>query len=199
MLLLVGLGNPGAGHARNRHNFGYMVIDEIAKRHGFGSWRRRFQGHTCEGQLTGRRTIALKPSTYMNLSGQSVGSAMRYYRLEPESVIVLHDEIDLAPGRVRTKLGGGSAGHNGLRSLDDHIESNYRRVRLGVGHPGDPDAVADYVLRDFAKADAVWVDAVIDAVAEEIGTLAAADAAGFMNKVSLAIAPLRPGPPDDQP
>ena len=198
MLLLVGLGNPGAGHAHNRHNIGYMAIEEIARRHGFGAWRRRLHGLTCEGRLAGRRTIALKPTTYMNLSGQSVGAALRYYRLDPGDVIVLHDEIDLAPARVRTKQGGGNAGHNGLRSLDAHIGRNYRRVRFGVGHPGDAHAVASYVLRDFAKDDAAWVENVVDAVAAEIATLAIGDVAGFMNKVSLATAALRAAAPEPQ-
>ena len=196
MLLVVGLGNPGAGHANNRHNIGYMAIEEIARRHGFGPWRRRFYGLTCEGRFGGRRVTALKPMTYMNLSGQSVGAAMRYYRLDPGEVIVLHDEIDLSPGRVRTKQGGGNAGHNGLHSLDSHIGRNYRRVRFGVGHPGDANAVPNYVLRDFAKADTPWIDAVVDAVATEIGALAAGDTAGFMNRVSLATEASRPAPPD---
>ena len=196
MLLLVGLGNPGAGHAHNRHNIGYRAIEEIARRHGFGAWRRRHHSLACEGRLGNLRTVALKPTTYMNLSGQSVGAALRYYRLDPGDVIVLHDEIDLAPARVRTKQGGGNAGHNGLRSLDAHIGRNYRRVRFGVGHPGNPDAVANYVLRDFAKADAGWVDGVVKAVAAEIGALAIGDTAGFMNKVSLATAALRADPPD---
>ena len=158
MKLIVGLGNPGAKYASNRHNIGFMALDRIAADHGFGPWRTRFQGQTAEGQLGATRVALLKPQTFMNLSGQSVGEAMRYLKLTPQDVIVLHDELDLAPGKARVKQGGGHAGHNGLRSMHQHIGAEYGRVRLGIGHPGHKDRVAGYVLSDFAKAEQDWLD-----------------------------------------
>ena len=192
MLLLVGLGNPGPGHAKNRHNIGYMAADEIVRRYSFGPWRRRFHGSVSEGRLAGRRAIVLKPETYMNHSGQSVAAALRYYRIEPEKTIVIHDELDLPPGKVRVKQGGGNAGHNGLRSIDAHVGRDYRRVRIGVGHPGVRDVVADYLLHDFNKSDKAWVDETTDAIADAIEVLAIGDLPGFMNKVSLATQPPKP-------
>ncbi len=189
MVLLVGLGNPGPQYAKNRHNIGFMAIDEIARRYGFGPWRQRFHGLTAEGRLNGRRAFALKPETYMNDSGRAVVAATRYYRLEPPDVIVLYDEIDLEAGKVRCKQGGGSAGHNGLRSIDSHLGRNYVRVRFGIGHPGDRDRVSGHVLGDFSKADMVWVDNVIDAVADAIPALAMGDMAGFTNDVALKLKP----------
>ena len=195
MLLLVGLGNPGPGHSKNRHNLGYMAVDEIVRRHSFGPWRRRFHGSASEGRLGGRRAIALKPETYMNLSGQSVGAAVRYYRIELDRVIVIHDEIDLVPAKVRVKQGGGNAGHKGLRSIDTHVGRGYKRVRVGVGHPGVRDVVADYLLHDFSKADVEWVEPTIEAIADAIEVLAIGDVAGFMNKISVATEPAKPKRP----
>jgi PTH1 family peptidyl-tRNA hydrolase len=153
MKLLIGLGNPGAKYAQNRHNIGFMAMDRIAADHGFASWRAKFQGQLSEGRIGSDKVALLKPETFMNLSGQSVGEAMRYLKLTPADLIVFHDEIDLAPGKVRLKTGGGHAGHNGLRSIHAHIGPDYDRVRLGVGHPGHKDAVPGYVLHDFAKLD----------------------------------------------
>jgi PTH1 family peptidyl-tRNA hydrolase len=188
MLLLVGLGNPGARYVGNRHNIGFMAVQEIAKRHGIGPWRRRFQGVACEGPLGGERALLLLPGTYMNESGRAVGEAVHFYRLPPADVIVFHDEIDLPPGKVRVKVGGGIAGHNGLRSISDHIGNDYRRVRIGVGHPGDKDLVHAYVLSDFAKTERPWVDALIAILADNAELLVRGDDASFQNKVHLAMA-----------
>lgn len=189
MVLLVGLGNPGSKYAKNRHNIGFLALDAIVQRHGFGAWRRRFHGLTSEGQLGGKRAFALKPETYVNESGRAVAAATRYYRLEPEDVVVLYDELDLEAGKVRCKQGGGNAGHNGLRSIDSHIGRNYVRVRFGIGHPGDRDRVSNHVLGDFSKADMDWVDQVIDAVADALPALAVHDTAGFTNQVALKLKP----------
>lgn len=193
MKLIVGLGNPGPKYARNRHNIGFMVLDRIAADHGFPAWKSKHQGLVSEGRFGSDRAILLKPETYMNKSGDSVGAAMRFYKLEPEDVIVLHDEIDLAPGKVRWKVGGGHAGHNGLRSIHAHIGADYARVRLGVGHPGHKDAVPGYVLRDFPKADDAWLDDVIRGCADGAPHLALGDGAKFMNAVALRVAPPRSG------
>ncbi len=195
MLLLVGLGNPGPEHAKNRHNLGFMVVDEIVRQYSFGPWRRRFHGSVSEGRLAGRRANILKPETYMNNSGQSVAAALRYYRIEPEKLIVIHDELDLPPGKIRVKQGGGNAGHNGLRSIDAHIGRDYRRVRIGVGHPGVRDVVGNYLLRDFSKSDRTWVEETTAAIADAIEVLALGDLPGFMNKVSLATQPPKPKRP----
>ena len=194
MVLLVGLGNPGQDYAKNRHNIGFMAVDEIARRYSFGPWRRRFQGQAADGRLSGKRAFALKPETYMNESGRAVTQAMRYYRLEPEDVIVLYDEIDLDAGKVRCKQGGGNAGHNGLRSLDSHIGRNYVRVRLGIGHPGDRDRVSSHVLGNFSNADMVWVTDVIDAVSDAVLALAIGDIPGFSNQVAQRLSPAKSGP-----
>ena len=158
MHIFVGLGNPGAKYAQNRHNIGFMALDEIASAHGFGPWKTRFQGLVSEGRFGSDKVVLIKPETFMNLSGQSVGEAMRFYKLAPDDITVFHDELDLAPGKCRAKLGGGHAGHNGLRSIHAHIGPDYHRIRLGIGHPGHKDAVARYVLNDFAKAEAGWLD-----------------------------------------
>ena len=204
MKLIVGLGNPGAKYARNRHNIGFMALDRIAADHDFAPWKGKHQGSLSEGRFGSARAVLLKPETFMNNSGQSVQAAMRFYKLEPGDVIVLHDEIDLAPGKVKVKQGGGHAGHNGLRSIHQHIGPDYARVRLGVGHPGHKDAVPGYVLRDFAKADADWLDDVLRGVSEGAPHLAEGDNARFMNAVSLRTAPprastgtARPAPPPD--
>jgi PTH1 family peptidyl-tRNA hydrolase len=187
MRLFVGLGNPGAKYARNRHNIGFMAVDEIARRHGFAPWRRRFQGETSEGTLGGERVILLKPTTYMNESGNSVQEASSFFKLEPRDVTVFQDELELPPGKVRVKMGGGIAGHNGLRSISAHIGNEYRRVRLGIGHPGVKEFVHAHVLSDFAKADSEWVTTLCDAVAEHAGLLAKGSDATFANKVHLAM------------
>ncbi|MBH63877.1 MAG: aminoacyl-tRNA hydrolase [Alphaproteobacteria bacterium] len=185
MLLVVGLGNPGDRYKRNRHNIGWMAVDSILAEHGFGPERRRFQGLVSEGRLAGRRATTLKPTTSMNISGQSVSAAMRYFRLAPGDVVVFHDELDLIPGKVRAKQGGGNAGHRGLISIDAHIGKDYRRVRLGIGHPGDKARVNRHVLGDFAKSDAGWRDALLDAVAAAAPMLATGDDTGFQNKVAM--------------
>lgn len=195
MKLFVGLGNPGRKYEQNRHNIGFMAVDRIAADHGFAPWRARFQGEVSEGRLGAERIVLLKPQTFMNLSGQSVGEAMRFYKLEPADVTVFHDELDLAPGRLRTKTAGGHAGHNGLRSLHQHIGEAYHRVRIGIGHPGDKDRVAAYVLSDFAKADQGWIDDLLCGVSEGAVALAEGDTTRFMNAVSLRTAPPRSSKP----
>ena len=193
MKLIIGLGNPGAQYARNRHNIGFMALDRIADDHGFTPWKTRFQGQIAEGRLGGDKAVLLKPQTFMNLSGQSVGEAMRYLKLTPDDVIVLHDELDLAPGKLRLKQGGGHAGHNGLRSIHQHIGEAYGRVRLGIGHPGHKDAVAGYVLHDFAKADADWLDDLLRGISDGAPALASGDPARFLNAVALRLTPPRSG------
>lgn len=191
MKLFVGLGNPGAKYAGNRHNIGYMAVDRIAADHGFGPWRSKFQGVMSEGRLGREKVVLLKPETFMNLSGQSVGEAMRFHKLEPADVIVFHDELDLAPGKCRLKTGGGHAGHNGLRSIHAHIGEAYDRVRLGIGHPGDKNRVAGYVLSDFAKAEADWLDDLLRGISDGAVALAEGEGAKFLNAVSLRTAPPR--------
>lgn len=191
MKLFVGLGNPGAKYARNRHNIGFMALDEIASVPGFSPWRTKFNAKLTEGRLGRGKVILLKPETFMNRSGQSVGEAMRFYKLTPDAVTVFHDELDLAPGKVRVKQGGGHAGHNGLRSIHDHIGADYARVRLGIGHPGHKDRVAGYVLSDFAKAEEGWLDDVIRGIGDGSPALADGDAGAFMNAVALRVAPPR--------
>jgi len=192
MLLLVGLGNPGTGYAKHRHNIGFMAVDAIARRHGFGPFRAKFRGLIAEGEISGRKVLALKPETFMNESGQSVEAARAFYKIPPEDVIVLHDEIDLAAGKVRVKRGGGHAGHNGLRSIHAHIGSDYGRVRFGIGHPGDKDKVTGHVLKNFAKADAQWVEKVLDALAEHAGLLIDGEDSAYMSKAAEAVTPPRP-------
>ena len=194
MFLIVGLGNPGTKYAGNRHNIGFMAVDEIVRRHGFSSWRKRFKGEVSEGTLGAEKALVLKPLTFMNESGQSVGEAIRFLDLEPEKVIVIYDELDLEPGKVRVKLGGGAAGHNGIRSISSHISPYYVRVRLGIGHPGDKNLVYPHVLSDFAKSDKAWVEPLVEAVAEQAAYLIEGDYAKFQNKVHLALnpAPERP-------
>lgn len=191
MRLFVGLGNPGAKYAGNRHNVGFMAVDRIAADHGFAPFRARFQGEVSEGRLGVERVVLLKPSTFMNLSGQSVGEAMRYFKLEPADVVVFHDELDLAPGKVRLKAGGGHAGHNGLRSIHGHIGEAYARVRIGIGHPGHKDRVATYVLSDFAKAEGAMLDDLLSGLSDGAPALATDDSAKFLNAVALKTAPPR--------
>jgi PTH1 family peptidyl-tRNA hydrolase len=187
MLLLVGLGNPGARYIGNRHNIGFMAVQAIAKRHGIGPWRRRFQGVACEGPIGGERVLLLLPGTFMNESGRAVGEAAQFYKLPPETTTVFHDEIELPPGKVRVKVGGGIAGHNGLRSISEHIGNDYRRVRIGVGHPGHKNLVEHYVLSDFAKSEWPWVEALVDILAENVDLLVRGEDASFQNKVHLAM------------
>ncbi len=187
MLLWVGLGNPEPGMARQRHNIGFMAIDVIARRHGFSPWRRRFKGVCAEGTVGAEKVLALKPLTYMNDSGESVQPAAAFFKIPPGGITVFHDELDLAPGKVRVKRGGGAAGHNGLRSMDQRLgTADYWRVRLGIGHPGHKDRVTGHVLGDFAKVDLGWLLPCLDAVADEAGLLAAGKPEEFMSRVALA-------------
>lgn len=193
MKLIVGLGNPGPKYAGHRHNIGFMALDRIAADHGFAPWKGKHQGSLSEGRFGSERAVLLKPETFMNNSGQSVQAAMRFYKLTPADVVVLHDEIDLAPGKVKHKVGGGHAGHNGLRSIHAHIGPEYARVRLGVGHPGHKDRVPGYVLHDFSKADQDWLDDVLRGVSDGAPYLASGDAAKFSNAVALRTTPARSG------
>jgi len=187
MRLIVGLGNPGSRYARNRHNVGFMAVDAIARAHGAAPWRQRFQGSTAEAVLGGERVLLLKPGTYMNESGRAVAEAQRFFKIALGDVVVFHDELDLPSGKLRVKVGGGNAGHNGLRSITAQCGNDYRRVRLGIGHPGHKDLVHPYVLSDFAKAEEPWVEDLCRACAEFAPLLAKGDDASFQNKVHLAM------------
>ena len=191
MKLFVCLGNPGAKYSANRHNIGFMAVDRIAEDHGFGPWKAKFQGSISEGRLGTEKILLLKPETYMNKSGQSVGEVARFYKIDAADIVVFHDEIDLAPGRLKCKSSGGHAGHNGLRSLHAHIGDAYARVRMGVGHPGHKDAVPTYVLKDFSKADQDWLEDMLNGVSDGAPDLASGDTGRFMNKVSLRLNPPR--------
>ena len=184
-LLIVGLGNPGAQYSRNRHNAGFIIADELHAHYRFGPWRAKFDGMLAEGTLSGRKTYLLKPMTYMNDSGVSVGPALRFFKLPLSALVVIHDEIDLAPGKVKAKAGGGDAGQNGLRSITATLGADYRRVRIGIGHPGHKDLVAPYVLQNFSKDDIAWLKPLADAVVDAAPLLAEDDDAGFMSKVAL--------------
>jgi peptidyl-tRNA hydrolase, PTH1 family len=187
MRLLVGLGNPGAEYARNRHNIGFMALDAMRRRHGIAAWRRRFRGVATEGELAGERVVLLLPGTFMNESGLAVAEAAHFYKIGTGDIVVFHDEIELPPGKVRVKTGGGNAGHNGLRSISSHVGNDYRRVRIGVGHPGVKELVHNHVLSDFAKAERPWVEAVCDIVADNAGLIAKGEDSSFQNKVHLAM------------
>lgn len=189
MKLFVGLGNPGPKYAGNRHNIGFMAVDAIADGHGFGPWRSKFQGRLAEGTIGSEKVLLLKPETFMNLSGQSVGEAVRFYKLDSIDVTVFHDELDLPPGKLKLKLGGGHAGHNGLRSVHQHIGPHYARVRLGIGHPGHKDKVSPYVLSDFAKADQAWLDDMMRGISDGAPHLLTDDNAKFTNAVALRMSP----------
>ena len=187
MLLFVGLGNPGAKHAHNRHNIGFMAVEAVARRHGFTPWRRRFQGETSEGSLDGERLVLLRPATYMNESGRAVQEAAAFFKLAAGEITVFQDELELPAAKVRVKVGGGIAGHNGLRSISSHIGNDYRRVRLGIGHPGVKELVHGYVLSDFAKDERPWVEALCEAIADNAALLATGSDSTFQNKVHLAM------------
>ncbi|MEO5325743.1 aminoacyl-tRNA hydrolase [Mesorhizobium sp. CC13] len=200
MLLFAGLGNPGAQYQNNRHNVGFMAADAIARRHSFSPWTKKFKALVAEGNIAGEKIILIKPQTFMNLSGQSVGEAMRFYKLAPSDLTVFYDELDLVAGKVRVKVGGGAGGHNGIRSLDQHVGKDYRRVRIGIGHPGVKEMVHGHVLGDFAKADKAWLEALLDAIADNAGFVAKGDDSGFMNKVTVGLRDtLQPTGDDDRP
>jgi peptidyl-tRNA hydrolase, PTH1 family len=192
MLLFVGLGNPGAKYFGNRHNIGFMAVDEIVRRHNFSSWRKKFQADLSEGQLGGEKVLVLKPQTYMNESGRAVGEAVRFHNVPLTQVYVFYDELDLEPGKLRVKLGGGAAGHNGIRSIAAHISPDFKRVRLGIGHPGDKDLVHAHVLSDFAKADRDWLGKLLEGVADEVPLLVDGKDEKFQSKVALVLNPPRP-------
>jgi PTH1 family peptidyl-tRNA hydrolase len=186
MLLIVGLGNPGSQYARNRHNVGFMAADAIVRRHSFSGFSKKFRAEIAEGTLAGEKALVIKPMTFMNLSGDSVGEAMRFYKLKPADIIVIHDELDLAPGKLKLKTGGGNGGHNGLKSIDAHCGKDYKRLRIGIGHPGHKDRVNPHVLGDFAKSDQDWLQPLLDAIADNAELIAKGDDAGFLNKIALA-------------
>jgi len=195
MKLWVGLGNPGAKYAGNRHNIGFMALDRIAADHGFGPWRAKFQGLVAEGTLDGAKILLLKPQSFMNLSGQPVAAALKFYKLGAADMTVFHDELDLAPGKCRVKTGGGHAGHNGLRSIMAHVGADFQRVRLGIGHPGHKDQVSAWVLHDFAKGDADWLDDLMRGVSDGATHLASGDSARFLNAIGQRTAPARKAKP----
>jgi len=190
MRLIVGLGNPGDKYARNRHNIGFMAADEIHRKHSsFAPWRSRFQAQVSEGRIGSDKVLLMKPSTFMNESGRAVGEAMRFFKIDPEDICVIYDELDLPPSKFRMKTGGGHGGHNGLRSITAHIGESYRRLRLGIGHPGDKKLVSNYVLGDFAKADADWLDPLLSEIAANAGLIAEGKDSQFANKLTLALKP----------
>jgi len=187
MLLFVGLGNPGSRYAANRHNIGFMAVEAIARRHDIGPFRRKFQGVAVEGQIARERVLFLLPGTYMNESGRAVAEAARFYKVPVGDIVVFHDEVDLAPAKVRVKIGGGVAGHNGLRSITAHVGNDYKRVRIGIGKPDVKELVPMHVLGDFAKRERSWVEALCDAMAENAGLLVEGHDSSFQNKVHLAM------------
>jgi peptidyl-tRNA hydrolase, PTH1 family len=194
MRLIVGLGNPGPRYARTRHNIGFMAVDEIVRRHSFPALKARFKGEFAEGTIAGQRVMLLKPLTFMNESGEAVGAASRFFKLDPGEVAVIHDELDLAEGKLRVKRGGGAAGHNGLRSIDALFANDYWRVRIGIGHPGAKELVLPYVLQNFPAEETDWVEKLLAAVGEAAPLLVADDAAGFATKVALLTRPSTPKP-----
>jgi peptidyl-tRNA hydrolase, PTH1 family len=189
MMLLVGLGNPGAQYAGNRHNIGFMALDALARRYRFSPWRAKFQGEVCEGEINGERVLALKPMTYMNESGRSVGEAARFYKIAPKDIFTFYDELDLPPAKLRVKLGGGAAGHNGIRSMIAHLDGDFHRVRLGIGHPGDKARVTGWVLGDFAKVDQEWLDLLFGAIGDQMPKLLSGHAEAFQSAVALVMSP----------
>ena len=191
MKLWTGLGNPGPEYQGNRHNIGFMALERIASDHGFGPWKKDFHGRVSEGRLGAEKIMLLKPDTFMNLSGRAVQAAMAFHKIAPADLVVFHDELDLGPGKIRVKMGGGHAGHNGLRSIHAAIGEAYGRVRLGIGHPGNKDLVAGYVLHDFAKSDRDWLEALLQGLSDGAPELAKGEEARFLNAVSLRVNPPR--------
>ncbi|WP_137130322.1 aminoacyl-tRNA hydrolase [Rhizobium sp. FY34] len=187
MLIIAGLGNPGAKYAGNRHNIGFMAVDAIQRLPGFAPWSKKFKAEISEGELAGEKVLLMKPQTFMNLSGEAVGEAMRFYKLEPANIVAIYDELDLAPAKARIKTGGGHGGHNGVKSLDAHCGREYRRLRLGIGHPGNKALVENYVLGDFAKVDRDWLDLLLGAIADNAAMLVKAEDSQFMNRLALAV------------
>ena len=187
MLIIAGLGNPGSKYAGNRHNIGFMAIDAIHRRYSFSPWSKKFKAEISEGELDGEKVLLIKPQTYMNLSGESVGEAMRFYKLQPSDLVAIYDELDLAPGKARLKTGGGHGGHNGIKSLDAHCGREYRRLRLGIGHPGVKEMVQHHVLGDFTKVDQSWLEPLLDALADNAGMLVRNEDSQLMNKLALAV------------
>lgn len=189
MKLVVGLGNPGLKYERTRHNIGFMAVDEIVRRHNLSRPREKFNGELYEGDVGGERVLLLKPQTFMNNSGESVAPAARFYKIPPADVIVMHDELDLAPGKLRVKRGGGAAGHNGLRSIDAHLGADYWRLRLGIGHPGSKDKVLSFVLQNFLADETVWLDKLLVGIAEALPLMLVGQESAFMSKVGLSMNP----------
>lgn len=187
MLLIAGLGNPGAKYKANRHNIGFMAVDAIHRRHGFSPWTKKFKAEVAEGELDGEKVLLIKPQTFMNLSGESIAEVMRFYKLQPADLVVVYDELDLTPGRARLKTGGGHGGHNGIKSTDAHAGREYRRLRLGIGHPGVKELVQAHVLGDFSKSDQVWLDPLLEALADNAGMLVRNEDSQLMNKLALAV------------
>ena len=187
MLIIAGLGNPGGKYAGNRHNIGFMAVDAIQRRPGFSPWSKKFKAEISEGELAGEKVLLMKPQTFMNLSGEAVGEAMRFYKLGPENIVAIYDELDLAPAKARIKVGGGHGGHNGVKSLDAHCGKDYRRLRLGIGHPGNKDLVHGYVLGDFAKVDRDWLEPLLDAIADNAEMLVKNEDSQLMNKLALSV------------
>ena len=198
MQIIAGLGNPGTKYAGNRHNIGFMAADALQRRPGFGPWSRKFKAEISEGEIAGEKVLLMKPQTYMNLSGEAVGEAMRFYKLQPKDILAIYDELDLAPGKARLKTGGGHGGHNGVKSLDAHCGKEYRRLRLGIGHPGAKELVHNHVLGDFAKADRAWLEPLLDAIADNAEMLVRGEDSQFLNKLALA-AGEKPAPPPATP
>ena len=189
MLVIAGLGNPGGKYAANRHNIGFMAADEIVRRHSFGPWKSKFNAEISSGTLGQEKALIVKPMTYMNESGQAIGELMRFYKEELSNLVVIYDELDLPAGKLRIKTGGGAGGHNGIKSIDAHCGKDYRRMRLGIGHPGSRERVTGHVLGDFAKADHEWLDPLLGAIADNAALLAKGDDAGFMNKIAITNKP----------
>ena len=189
MLLLVGLGNPGKQYEHNRHNIGFMAVDEIIYRHNFSEAKSNFQGMISEGRLGNEKVLILKPMTFMNLSGKSVSEAARFYKIPSENIFVFYDELDLAEGKIKFKTGGGNAGHNGLRSMDQYIDKNYNRIRIGIGHPGDKARVTGHVLGNFSKTDQSWLEPLIDAICRSADKLTSGDGVDFLNEIGLILKP----------
>lgn len=187
MLIIAGLGNPGAQYAGNRHNVGFMAVDAIQRRAGFSPWSKKFKAVISEGEIDGEKILLMKPQTFMNLSGEAVGEAMRFYKLTPANIVAIYDELDLPPGRTRLKTAGGHGGHNGIKSLDAHCGKDYRRLRIGIGHPGNKELVHGHVLGDFTKSDKVWLEPLMDAIADNAGMLIKGEDSQLMNKLTLAV------------